>query len=80
MQTDPAKRLGSGEEDAEAIKRHPFFASLDWDQVYKKQLKPPLPKMKKLIPYLFSEEVLQEATGSGEKEYMDNWSFIVDGM
>jgi hypothetical protein len=80
LQTDPSKRLGSGEEDAEAIKRHPFFANLDWDKVYRKQLSPPLPKMKKLIPYLFSDEVLQEARMTSQNEYMDNWSFIVDGI
>ena len=36
LERDPSKRLGSGEEDALEIKRHPFFAKIDWDQLYKK--------------------------------------------
>ncbi|XP_065575491.1 ribosomal protein S6 kinase 2 beta-like [Artemia franciscana] len=37
-------RLGSGTEyggDVEEVKRHPFFASIDWEKLYKKQIEPP---------------------------------------
>ncbi|CAI4221244.1 unnamed protein product [Auanema sp. JU1783] len=34
-------RLGTGPEDAEEIKRHPFFRTLSWDQVYSRQTDPP---------------------------------------
>jgi hypothetical protein len=74
------KRLGSSDKDAEEIKSHAFFADIDWYQVTRKQLKPPQPKIKKLIPYLFSDEVLKEAETPQENERMDNWSFIVDGF
>jgi len=32
---DPAKRL-SGEE----VKKHPFFRSIDWDKLYRKEVEP----------------------------------------
>lgn len=31
LKKDPRKRLGGSEEDALEIKRHPWFASIDWD-------------------------------------------------
>lgn len=38
---NPNRRLGGTEEDAEEIKRHPFFAGIDWNQIRRKQLTPP---------------------------------------
>jgi len=38
---DPERRLGASHEDAAEIKRHPFFADVDWDRVYKKLYHPP---------------------------------------
>ncbi|TKR75813.1 hypothetical protein L596_017052 [Steinernema carpocapsae] len=34
-------RLGAGPSDAEEIKEHAFFRSLDWDIVYRRQMEPP---------------------------------------
>lgn len=33
-------RLGSGTDDSESIKRHPFFNGVNWDQLYKKEIIP----------------------------------------
>ena len=41
LQRNPQKRLGGGERDAEEIKEHIFFKDVDWDKIYKKQIKPP---------------------------------------
>ncbi|KAH8104491.1 hypothetical protein BXZ70DRAFT_1047582 [Cristinia sonorae] len=38
---DPARRLGSGESDAEEIKRHPFFKDVNFDDVLHKRIPPP---------------------------------------
>jgi len=46
---EPQKRLGAGELDAFEIKRHPWFASLNWKDVYNRKLKvPPIRKKETL--------------------------------
>ena len=39
LNRDPAQRLGVT--GADAIKRHPFFASVDWDRLLRKKIPPP---------------------------------------
>lgn len=47
LSKDPDSRLGSGPEDFEAIKKHPFFSSIHWDDVYHKKIPMPWkPKVK----------------------------------
>lgn len=41
LQRDPNRRLGSGKEDAEEIKRQPFFKDVNWDDVLHKRIAPP---------------------------------------
>jgi len=41
LDKDPTTRLGSGPSDAEEIKAHPWFASLNWDSIFKKTVDPP---------------------------------------
>ncbi|ETV86664.1 AGC/AKT protein kinase [Aphanomyces astaci] len=38
---DPAKRLGSGPSGAQEIMDHPFFASIDWDKLLRKEVDAP---------------------------------------
>ncbi|CAM9566566.1 unnamed protein product, partial [Phaeothamnion confervicola] len=38
---DPSKRLGSSDDDAEEVKRHPFFAGTDWPRVMRRGVAPP---------------------------------------
>jgi len=40
LQRDPKKRLGSGKGDHIEIKEHPFFRSIDWDLLVKKEIEP----------------------------------------
>jgi serine/threonine protein kinase len=45
LQTDPSKRLSS----AEGVKKHEWFEGYDWEEIYKKGLKPPfIPKERPL--------------------------------
>lgn len=41
FQKNPEKRLGSGKDDAKAIKEHPWFAPVNWTALYNKEIKPP---------------------------------------
>jgi len=41
LNRDPTRRLGSGKEDAEEIKRHPFFRDVNFDDVLYKRIPPP---------------------------------------
>jgi serine/threonine protein kinase len=38
---NPKERLGTGERDAAALKAHPFFATIDWDVIMRKEIDPP---------------------------------------
>ncbi|NWU19263.1 KS6A2 kinase, partial [Dyaphorophyia castanea] len=38
---NPSNRLGAGFDGVEEIKRHPFFVSIDWNKLYRKEIKPP---------------------------------------
>ncbi|KAL3316293.1 Ribosomal protein S6 kinase beta-1 [Cichlidogyrus casuarinus] len=41
LQKREALRLGYGPRDADAIKEHEFFRSLDWEKVYRREMTPP---------------------------------------
>ncbi|TVY86986.1 Serine/threonine-protein kinase [Lachnellula willkommii] len=46
LNRNPKHRLGA-QDDAEELKRHPFFSDIDWDELTKKLLTPPFkPKLK----------------------------------
>ncbi|KAK2816060.1 hypothetical protein Q7C36_022331 [Tachysurus vachellii] len=38
---NPGNRLGAGPDGVEEIKRHPFFATIDWNKLFRRELKPP---------------------------------------
>lgn len=41
LQRNPTARLGGGPRDAEELKEHPFFKSIDWAKLYNKVTVPP---------------------------------------
>ncbi|XP_063235019.1 ribosomal protein S6 kinase 2 beta isoform X3 [Bacillus rossius redtenbacheri] len=38
---NPANRLGAGPDGVKEIKSHSFFATIDWDRLYRKEIQPP---------------------------------------
>ncbi|XP_054653436.1 ribosomal protein S6 kinase alpha-1 isoform X2 [Dunckerocampus dactyliophorus] len=38
---NPANRLGSGPDGAEEIKRHGLFSNIDWNKLFRREVKPP---------------------------------------
>uniref|UniRef100_A0A8C1K231 non-specific serine/threonine protein kinase n=2 Tax=Cyprinus carpio TaxID=7962 RepID=A0A8C1K231_CYPCA len=38
---NPSNRLGAGPDGVEEIKRHIFFATVDWNKLYRREIKPP---------------------------------------
>ncbi|XP_061483264.1 ribosomal protein S6 kinase alpha-3 isoform X4 [Rhineura floridana] len=38
---NPANRLGAGPDGVEEIKRHPFFSTIDWNKLYRREINPP---------------------------------------
>jgi hypothetical protein len=41
LERDPENRLGSGPEDANEIKSHPFFSTMNWTDLLQKKVTPP---------------------------------------
>ncbi|MEQ2252133.1 Serine/threonine-protein kinase N2 [Ilyodon furcidens] len=41
LRRSPERRLGAGERDAEEVKKHLFFRTMDWDGLLGKKVKPP---------------------------------------
>ena len=70
LERDPSKRLGSSDEDATEIKRHPFFAKIDWNQLFKKEMEPPFkpivrgPDDTSNIDKMFTNESPKETPGN----------------
>lgn len=38
---NPSNRLASGSDGAEELKRHPFFSTIDWNKLFRREIKPP---------------------------------------
>ncbi|NXN97630.1 KS6A2 kinase, partial [Rhinopomastus cyanomelas] len=38
---NPCNRLGAGFDGVEEIKRHPFFVTIDWNKLYRREIQPP---------------------------------------
>ena len=83
LERDPNKRLGGGIKDAQEIKEHPYFKDMDWDKIYKKEIKPPIfmDYMSKMIhfyhkPRIFTnEEFINSNSDKPDPNMLMGWSF-----
>ncbi|CAF2984486.1 unnamed protein product [Rotaria sp. Silwood2] len=54
---NPANRLGAGPDGFRNIQKHPFFVSIDWDKLYRKEIEPPfIPPIHNDHGYYFDKE------------------------
>ncbi|KAJ1911696.1 Serine/threonine kinase [Tieghemiomyces parasiticus] len=86
---EPAKRLGSGPGDADEIKRHPFFKSINWDDILHKRVTPPyVPQVKSRLDISnFDEEFTRErpvltptntVLDTADQEEFQSFSYVAD--
>jgi serine/threonine protein kinase len=82
---DPKSRLGSGPRDAEEVKEHEFFSSVNWKNVYDRKIKPPYrPLIRSELDFSnFDQIFLEEDPNScttqvltTTTEQYDNFSYI----
>ena len=63
------KRLGSGPEDAAAIKSHPYFKDVDWDKYLKKEIIPPFkPKLKNDLDLKYFDKAFTDENVNTKKQ------------
>jgi hypothetical protein len=80
LHRNPAKRLGSGPDDAEEIKGHPFFTGVDWQQVFERKLPVPPVPIKRVINQDIPFEKVYGASAFDESkknfQRVQEWSYI----
>lgn len=66
LEKETSKRLGHGDDGILHIKKHPFFAELDWEKMERKEIEPPFkpsvngPEDTRQIDKLFTNETAKE--------------------
>jgi hypothetical protein len=62
--------------DGADIKKHPWFKGINWDEVYQRKLKPPLPekKMPKLNNAINTK--IEDNISNDDRNRIPDWSFI----
>ncbi len=56
--------MGAGPTDAEEIKKHPFFDSIDWAKVYNKGYAMVKPPLKKIYPQAINSSIFDDTPKS----------------
>lgn len=74
MNRQPSKRLGAGKADAEEVKQHPWFKSIDWTKAANRELQPTKPPEKKICQSPIRVNLFLDS-GKG-KDHIQDWSFV----
>lgn len=85
----PNNRLGAGPNGIEDIKRHEFFATIDWDNLLLKKVRPPfIPAVSRDDAYYFDTEYTNKSprdspslpVSASAREIFRGFSFIAPGL
>ena len=81
LDRNPEKRIGAGIEDADEIKRHPWFKEIDWTEAYARRLnvppQSPLTRDEDEFEIEMQGELFSEKTSlRKQKNYLEGWSFF----
>ena len=75
LKRDPKQRLGA--HGVSEIKSHPFFEGIDWAAVYRRELKPPRPLLRrKMEKKLLPKDILEILNDGTNVPRIPQWSFI----
>lgn len=74
LQRTPQKRLGAGKGDADEVKKHPWFAKINWNETLKRGLKPPKPKIKPIPQVHLSTDFTPDTSSKGN--HLKGWVYI----
>lgn len=77
---NPANRLGAGPDGFRNIQKHPFFESIDWNRLYKKQIDPPfIPPIHSDYAHYFDKEFTCK-TPTGKDPFCDRSMFTISSL
>lgn len=74
LNRNPNKRLGAGKEDADAIKKHPWFCGIDWNVAKARGLKVPKPKLKPIPDGYISPQIFGDSDNS--ENSIKGWEYV----
>jgi len=58
---DPKNRIGYGSNDANDIKKHPYFKDVDWEKYQRKEIKPPfIPRLENEVDLKYFDKAFTE--------------------
>lgn len=85
----PNNRLGAGPNGIEDIKKHEFFATIDWEKLLRKEVRPPfIPAVSRDDAYYFDTEYTNKSprdspsgpVSASAREIFRGFSFIAPGL
>ena len=64
--------------DAEEVKAHVWFKGVNWDDIYNRKNKPPMPKSCQFDMPAINTKIEDTLPKDKGKDYVSDWSFVVE--